>query len=55
MNWNGTSSVHLWNVFEDEYGDIDTQGDIIAATPSVVPITLIPITITIPPIFIGFG
>lgn len=34
MNWNGTSSVHLWNVFEDEYGDLDTQGDIIAATPS---------------------
>jgi uncharacterized delta-60 repeat protein len=36
MNWNGTSSVHLWNVFEDEYGDIETQGDIIAATPSTV-------------------
>ena len=40
MNWNGTSSVHLWNVFEDEYGDIDTQGDIIAATPYPVIIRL---------------
>ena len=40
MNWNGTSSVHLWNVFEDEYGDIDIQGDIIAATPYPVIIRL---------------
>jgi uncharacterized delta-60 repeat protein len=39
MNWNGTSSVHLWNVFEDQYNNIETQGFIEATDPNIIPIT----------------
>lgn len=50
MNWNGTSSVHLWNVFEDQSDDLDAQGEILAATPS----SGLVVTFT-PPSFFGLG
>jgi len=34
MNYTGTSSTHLWNVFENQESVLDEQGFIIAATPS---------------------